>query len=835
MSNDQEVINIIGEKLSSSNITIKNVLLSVVIPQEVLTLSNIIFTLVECNGSYGLFIFESGKRIPTKFSDLTIEHVIPIDEYFYCDNESIPSSYTHERFSITYKMLRLTFHIEIGPDSDVFKDEITRAKEAFLLNSVDHKWLERYRNDSGSYDVEFGEGNLPASRQRGARGHTSASRESMLRFEMESRKSQYTKITERSIFVGTWNVNGQLPPPNLMLKYWLAIEKEPPMLYAIGFQELDLSKEAFLFNDSPREAEWEKAVMASTHPDAKYRRLALIRLVGIQLIVLIHSDHYSHVKDVDSSTVGTGLLGKMGNKGGVAVRIRLYDTTLCFVCSHLAAHQDEVERRNQDYRDIVDRINFRKPPQTIKEHDQLYWLGDLNYRIMKFNGDDVKKLLYAKELDLLLKHDQLMLEQQKGKCFEGFLEAPIHFQPTYKYDLNSDHYDTSEKGRAPAWTDRVLYRGKGIHPTVYRCHMELQTSDHKPISCVFKSEIAVIDETKQKRVQEEVFKLMDKLENEILPQVTVDRTELTFERVRFNEPVHKEVIVANTGQVPVTFCFANKIKEEKYCKDWLRITPNRKDIEPGDKCDIRFEVTLLDAGNYLEDILVLHLENGKDIFISVSAQCERSCFTTSISVLCRCPVPILNMTAEQIYQAEREQIPLRYSIPRELWLLVDYLYRHGLRMRMFESTALHDDIIKIRDWLDHGSLNPIPVDNVTAVAECLLLFLSHTKDPIIPYHLTETASSQANNFLNCREILEKVPDLHRSVFLYIIMFLKEVLKYGGENGTDPKILATIFGDILLRSPKGKIERQQIQRGKMGFVHQFLINDISSMIVPSANK
>lgn len=58
-----------------------------------------------------------------------------------------------------------------------------------------------------------------------------------------------------------------------------------------------------------------------------------------------------------------------GNKGGVAIRIRLYDTTLCFVNSHLAAHQDEVQRRNQDYRDISDRINFRKPPQTIKEHE----------------------------------------------------------------------------------------------------------------------------------------------------------------------------------------------------------------------------------------------------------------------------------------------------------------------------------------------------------------------------------------------------------------------------------------------------------------------------------
>lgn len=44
------------------------------------------------------------------------------------------------------------------------------------------------------------------------------------------------------------------------------------------------------------------------------------------------------------------------------------------------------------------------------------------------------------------------------QVFRGFIEGKLDFAPTYKYDLFSEDYDTSEKCRTPAWTDRILWK-----------------------------------------------------------------------------------------------------------------------------------------------------------------------------------------------------------------------------------------------------------------------------------------------------------------------------------------------------------------------------------------
>ncbi len=52
-------------------------------------------------------------------------------------------------------------------------------------------------------------------------------------------------------------------------------------------------------------------------------------------------------------------------------------------------------------------------------------------------------------------------------------------------------------------------------------------------------------------------------------------------------------------------------------------------------------VTLLNSGeDKIEDILVLHLDRGKDYFITVAGNYLSSCFGTSLETLCRMKKPI---------------------------------------------------------------------------------------------------------------------------------------------------------------------------------------------------
>ena len=153
------------------------------------------------------------------------------------------------------------------------------------------------------------------------------------------------------------------------------------------------------------------------------------------------------IRDVYKSSVATGLMDLVGNKGSVALSIRLHETRLCFVCSHFASDTDKLEKRNSDYRASKQRLKFQDEQQQetngfdLDEHDFVFWFGDLNYRLDNLALKDAFKYILSSDYERLIKYDQLSVEKAKDRVFELFREGEIKFKPTYKFLVKSDVYE----------------------------------------------------------------------------------------------------------------------------------------------------------------------------------------------------------------------------------------------------------------------------------------------------------------------------------------------------------------------------------------------------------
>ncbi|GJJ76969.1 inositol polyphosphate 5-phosphatase INPP5B/F [Entomortierella parvispora] len=494
-------------------------------------------------------------------------------------------------------------------------------------------------------------------------------KESWIEKEMRARESEFTEHSYMHAFVGTWNVNGKNVTEKL--DAWLHVDgKVQPDIYVLCFQELDLSAEAYIVFDGSKEEEWTRAIADSL--GTNYKRVMSKQLVGLFIIMFAAEDHVEYIKEVTTHAAGVGIMGILANKGGVSIRIRYKDSYLCFVGSHLAADTSQIDRRNQDYQEICRRLTFpssnfydiTKSPAgnaalaggnrmvSIFDCDHTIWAGDLNYRI-GLGEEQVKSYLKTNDYEALMKHDQLASQRSLFKAFSEFEEHPISFHPTYKYDVGTSIWDSSEKRRVPSYTDRILWRSKdtsedSAKPLFYRSTMELTLSDHKPVSAMFRLKVKTLLHDKQAEVFQAIVRDLDRFENECMPDATVSSSNVTFEAVRYLVPQKTTITVKNIKEFPAQYRFKPKLQDDRFCKPWLWVNPPLGMIMPGESAEIQVTVLvdndsapMLNTGKeQMEDILVLHLEHGKDYFITVSGEYIRTCFGNSLEWLSRLDRPI---------------------------------------------------------------------------------------------------------------------------------------------------------------------------------------------------
>ncbi|KAM3875446.1 inositol polyphosphate 5-phosphatase Ka [Diretmus argenteus] len=347
-------------------------------------------------------------------------------------------------------------------------------------------------------------------------------------FVICSKKANKPKKDRFRLHMVTWNVATADPPDDLAHLLQLNSPKSPD-LYVIGLQEV-YSRPARFVLDMAFEDPWSLRFMSTLAPRG-YLKVSSIRMQGLLLLFFSKLDHVPFIRDIQATYTRTGLFRYWGNKGAVSICLSFYGHMLCFLNCHLAAHMKYATERVDEFEYILDTQTFEsKKAPGILDHRLVFWFGDLNFRIQDHGMHFVRSCINNHTYNLLWSKDQLTVMKQKEPMLQEFEEGPLDFPPTYKFDLNSDTYDSrpyrtwfafNGKKRKPAWTDRILWRLRPkalpreetdededpgspeknakqqeedeyplkIRQDSYNSSMEYGISDHKPVIGVFSLEL----------------------------------------------------------------------------------------------------------------------------------------------------------------------------------------------------------------------------------------------------------------------------------------------------------------------------------------------------------
>ena len=328
-------------------------------------------------------------------------------------------------------------------------------------------------------------------------------------------------------YIVTFNCGREPVNPTIFASHLFSALPKPqtaPDILVLCLQELAPLANSFLGGSYlvPYLSPFRHAVTtaAASLDNAEYVNIISRNIGMTAIMVFILRDLTAQIRWLETAGVGVGM-HEMGNKGAVGIRMgySIGDSTLdiTFVSAHLAPMEDALERRNEDWANIVRGMVFtsvsptavrkittqRLPHEPSNETDpllpsspegdsippmsglytpttHLFFAGDLNYRTSSNSPSPSAYLTWPQptkdpnapeHYSHLLPSDQLTRERTANRTLHGLQESPVDFPPTYKYSnqarslaANKPVNDTSDddtwlwaKHRFPSWCDRVLY------------------------------------------------------------------------------------------------------------------------------------------------------------------------------------------------------------------------------------------------------------------------------------------------------------------------------------------------------------------------------------------
>ncbi|KCV71302.1 hypothetical protein H696_02248 [Fonticula alba] len=342
---------------------------------------------------------------------------------------------------------------------------------------------------------------------------------------LKAQEALYCQYTDAHVGVFSWNVSGTSPfsigPVNLARMFFPGCDAfrrggpsgrfrraagsappasapgDVPDLLVIGLQEvveLDLNRKnakQFLKDVRSEQAlsNWHHTISGAlryAHPNRYFTCVDSKAMIGLMIFVFAADKIGPLVRSVAVDSTKTGLGGKAGNKGSVGVRLRVLDSSFCFLNCHLAAGQTRSKDRDSDAAAILkstqfpsarreaDRVAFINGGDGSRalDHEFCFFFGDLNYRVDMTPAEAWQALQRGGSLNALaamLNRDQFRAHQPRN-ALRVFNEARIRFPPTYKLVKGTHSYDIGSE-RTPSWCDRILSRGLGIQQTHGRARL----------------------------------------------------------------------------------------------------------------------------------------------------------------------------------------------------------------------------------------------------------------------------------------------------------------------------------------------------------------------------